>query len=97
MPGLWSKTYKCWYVEYSKEKYNALRSLFPELVILREADPPVREPSQGSVKHGDAQAAGNPLPATQMPLSANEATNSGGHTTPGRKKSNCWKISVSIG
>lgn len=35
----WSHTHKCWCIEYSKEKYNALLNLFPAVEIIKESDP----------------------------------------------------------
>ena len=37
--GSWSKTNKCWYVPYNKEKYNELQRIFKEIEIIAEQDP----------------------------------------------------------
>jgi len=34
--AVWSKTHKCWHVEYSKEKYNLLQKIFPDINIIKE-------------------------------------------------------------
>jgi hypothetical protein len=31
--GVYSKTHRCWHVEYSKEKYTVLKKLFPDLIV----------------------------------------------------------------
>lgn len=32
----WSQTYKCWYIEYNKENYNALKFVFAEFDVLND-------------------------------------------------------------
>ena len=34
--AVWSKTHKCWHVEYSKEKYNLLQRIFPDINIIKD-------------------------------------------------------------
>jgi len=31
--GIYSKTHRCWYVDYSKEQYAVLKKLFPDLIV----------------------------------------------------------------
>jgi len=38
--GTWSQTHRCWYVKYSKEKYNEIQGLFPDLEIIADDTPP---------------------------------------------------------
>lgn len=33
MGAVYSKTLRCWYVDYSEEKYKELKTIFPNLII----------------------------------------------------------------
>lgn len=35
--AVWSQTNKCWYVSYTKENYNQLQQLFPEIEVIKES------------------------------------------------------------
>ncbi|MDO9375187.1 MAG: tyrosine-type recombinase/integrase [Ferruginibacter sp.] len=37
LDAVWSKTHKCWYLSYTKEKYNQLQTLFQTISIQRSA------------------------------------------------------------
>lgn len=34
--ALFSKTYQCWHVAYTKEKYHELKKLFPEIEVIKD-------------------------------------------------------------
>lgn len=34
--GRWSRTHKCWYVDYNKEKYNQLQATFSEIEVIKD-------------------------------------------------------------
>ena len=37
--AIWSNSLACWHVSYNKEKYNELKSIFPQLTIVKEPSP----------------------------------------------------------
>ncbi len=63
--GTWSSTHRCWYVSYGKEKYHELRSLFPELTIIKEVNAGGAESTSATQNSMSSQAAENLLPAPQ--------------------------------
>ena len=53
--AVWSKTYKCWYIPYNKEKYNELRQTFEMIEVIADQnhdplDKPVALIDQGGTK-----------------------------------------------
>lgn len=49
----WSRTQKCWYVDYSKENYNKIISTFPGIEIVKDPDQKVPQTAPGLQKSHD--------------------------------------------
>ncbi|MBC7886386.1 MAG: tyrosine-type recombinase/integrase [Ferruginibacter sp.] len=68
--AVWSQTHCCWYVAYSKEKYNELQVIFPEIKVLKDetdtsqtpADPDPAIIPPGNIASGILPDPDNPLP-----------------------------------
>jgi hypothetical protein len=66
----WSKSQRCWYVPYTKERYNQLKELFTEIEVIPEGDdPPVALPKglTPTILPGNFVATGINPPATGKP------------------------------
>ncbi|MBC7938099.1 MAG: tyrosine-type recombinase/integrase [Rhizobacter sp.] len=55
--ALWSKTYQCWYVDYSKEKYNELQHVFSEIEVIKDDSDPSQTLSRPAYDPAPARAA----------------------------------------
>ena len=49
----WSRTQRCWHVDYSKENFQKVKQVFPEIEIINDHGEKVPQPVPGSQKSHD--------------------------------------------
>ena len=66
--AIWSRTYRCWYVDYSKENFRKIEQAFPEIEIIN--DPEEKVPPQRLVYKEPRQCVHSCRPERQRPSAA---------------------------
>jgi|BioPla2DNA2_1021312.scaffolds.fasta_scaffold09053_5 site-specific recombinase XerD len=51
--AIWSRTYRCWYVDYSKENFRKIEQAFPEIEIINDPEEKVPPQAPGLQKSHD--------------------------------------------
>ncbi|MDZ4204391.1 MAG: tyrosine-type recombinase/integrase [Bacteroidales bacterium] len=60
--AVWSKTHKCWYIDYTKENYRQLKATFSEITILKDkANSPVSPAPGSKINHDIAHIVDPPV------------------------------------